>query len=88
MKIKELKRWDAESVRAACIKHGLYTAGDCKAYDRMLNQVELLSPNTENIYTIAEDIVEHSDEQTVSNVMFILANEAVTVFYDLQDGEN
>lgn len=84
--IKITRKWSLMSVRAACIKNDLYTCGDCEEYDHMLNWVERLYPNTENIYFIAKDIVEHSEDQTISNVMFILEKDAINTFFEI-DGE-
>lgn len=85
--IKESRFWSMESVRSACIRNNLYTGGDCKEYDHMLNWVSRLYPNTENLYFIAKDIKEHSNYQTISNVMFILENEAVTTTFEIEGEE-
>ncbi len=89
MKIPEIKitrKWSLGSVRDACIKNNLYTCGDCEEYDHMLNWVERLYPSTENMYFIANDIVEHSEDQTISNVMFVLEKDAINTFFEI-DGE-
>lgn len=83
--ITENKFWDAESVREMCIRHRLYTCGDSEEYEHMLNWVSRLYPNTENLYFIAKDIKEHSEDQTISNVMFILHKEAVTTVFDIEE---
>lgn len=84
--IKITRKWSLKSVREACIKNNLYTCGDCEEYDHMLNWVERLYPSTENMYFIANDIVEHSEDQTISNVMFILEKDAINTFFEI-DGE-
>jgi len=81
------RSWSAGSVRAACIRHDLYTAGDTEDYDHMLSWVERLYPNTDNLYFIAEDIKKHSDEQTITNVMFILEREAVTTTFEIEGSD-
>ena len=79
--------WTPESVRQVCIANDLYTRGDCAQYERMLNQVRDTQPTYESLYLVAKDIQEHSREQTITNVMFILENDAVkTVF--LVDGRD
>lgn len=83
--IKTVRKWDSGSVRNVCVKNGLYTRGNNEEYTRMLDEVNLSEPTTECIYLIAKDITEHSVEQTVSNVMFLLANQAVTTFYELDE---
>ena len=79
----ETKHWSVESVRRACIRNDLFTAGDCEEYDHMLNWVTRLYPNTENIQYIAEIIDKYSEGQEVSNIMYILANEAVITTYEV-----
>ena len=78
----ETKHWNIESVRRACIRNDLFTAGDCEEYDHMLNWVTRLYPNTENIQYIAEIIDKYSEGQDVPNIMYILANEAVVTTYE------
>lgn len=82
--IKEFKKWSADDVRAVCVNNDLYTCGTGEDYNHMLSWVERLYPDTENIHFIAEDICKHSKEQTVSNIMFLLANKAVTTFYEIE----
>ena len=84
-KIEEMRQWSVDSVRSACIRNNLYTRGDNEAYAHMFSWVSRLYPNEENLYFIAKDIYDHSDDQTITNVMFILANEAVTYTF-LIDG--
>ena len=47
----------------------------------------ITKPTTSSIYLVAKDICEHSEGQTISNVMFILANEAVITTYEIEDRE-
>lgn len=75
--------WDANSVREACIRNDLYTAGDSEAYTAMLNMVERTEPTTKAMYLVAKDIQEHSDDQTITNVMFILEREAVITTFEI-----
>lgn len=76
--------WSADSVRAACVKHGWYTRGNCREYDDMLNVVKVSRPNKEVLFLVAMDIVNHSKVgETISNVMFLLEKEAVTTFYTI-----
>jgi len=82
--ITSTRDWTAEFVREVCIKNKLYTAGNSKEYAHMLDMVEQLPPNTENIYLIASDILKHSEEQTITNIMFLLENQAVKTFFDVE----
>lgn len=85
--IKANRHWNVDSVRTACIRNRLYTCGDCEDYEHMFSWVRRLYPDTDNIYFIAQDIAKHSDRQTISNVMYILENEAVTTTFEI-DGKD
>lgn len=80
--------WSVDSVRRACINNNLYTRGSNEDYEHMFSWVRRLYPNTENIYFISKDIYEHSKEQTVTNIMFILENEAVTTTFEIDGNDN
>ena len=80
--------WSIERVRRACINNDLYTRGDNEDYDHMLQWVRRLYPNTENMYFIAQDICEHSEDQTIANVMFILENEAILTAFEIDDTDS
>ena len=82
-KITENKMWTPSTVRSVCIDNDLYTRGDNEDYEHMLSWVRRLYPNTENLYFIAEDIVKHSVGQTITNVMYILANDAVITTFEI-----
>ena len=75
--------WDAGTVREACIRNDLYTAGDSEAYTAMLDMVERTEPTTKAMYLVAKDIQEHSADQTITNVMFILEREAVITTFEI-----
>lgn len=86
-KIVEKKIWSWDDVRRACIKNNLYTLGTNEEYAAIAQIVMITKPTTSSIYLVAKDICEHSIGQTVSNVMFILANEAVTTMYEIEGEE-
>ena len=48
-----------------------------------MNSVSELEPTPENIYQVAKDIYDHSKNQTITNIMFILEKVAVNTFYFL-----
>ena len=79
--------WSYESVRQACIRNNLYTRGDCGAYDKMLSFVERNEPTTKAMYLTAKDIAAHSKDQPITNVLYILENEAITTTF-LIDGRD
>lgn len=87
--ITRTPHWSVESVRSACISNDLYTRGDCEEYDAMLSRVSRCkNPSDIGIWMIAKDIAEHSKDQTVTNVMYILANEAVRYTFELDGNDS
>ena len=77
MEIKEYRTWSVEDVRAMCIRERLYTAGTGEEYRAMFRMVNELTPTDENIYRVAEDISRHCNFQTVTSIMYMLANDVV-----------
>lgn len=70
--------WTPLDVRTACVENYLYSEGTNEEYERMLQAIEKVQdPSDYMIYAVAKDIAEHSENQTITNVMFILANEAI-----------
>ena len=94
-KINERKSWGMYEVRNMCVKHEYYTAGDCEAYEKILNFVEIHKPTTNNIYKVANDIFEHSDidldnygvdkDEMVAAIMFDINNECVKTRYRIEN---
>lgn len=84
-KIKTKRFWTTDKVMNVCIENGFYTCGTCKEYSNMLLLVVKLDPDTESLYIVAKDIVEHSKEQTISNVMYLLERDAVDTFYSIEN---
>ena len=79
--ITSKRQWSLSDVRRACIHNDLYTRGTNEAYSAMLNSIGTLEPTPENIHRVAKDIYDHSRNQTITNIMFILEKEAVDTFY-------
>lgn len=85
--------WTASRVRELCITQNYYTRGDNDDYEKMLQYVKKHNPNTETLYHVARDIVDHSDlsrygqdyNGNVSSVMFELADRAVFTFFEVDD---
>lgn len=77
--------WSASDVRGACIDNDLYTAGDNEQYSKMLNYVRDNPPTLENLYRVACDICEHSKRQSITNIMFILENNAVMKCFSIDN---
>lgn len=84
MIITERRNWSSESVRECCIRNDFYTCGDNEDYMKMLQFVEDSQVTIANLYRVAKDIYEHSDEQTIENVMFCLNKDAIDTFYTVQ----
>ena len=85
--IREEKKWWSSEIRNMCIENGWYTAGDIKAYSDMLEFVEEHEPTTDNIFRVAADILEHTspdEQQTIENIMFVIANDVVKTFFEIQ----
>lgn len=87
MELKKSRTWDAMDVRNMCVREGFYTHGDCGDYKKMLDFVNShKEPDDLDIYLVAKDILTYTDEaleQTVENIMFILANDVITYFYEI-----
>ncbi len=81
------RMWDRDTVRRACIANHLYTEGDNEAYSKMLDMADRTEPTTKAMYLVAKDIQEHSFEQTITNVMFILERDAVITTFEI-DGSD
>lgn len=81
------RSWYADRVRQACIRNDLYTRGDNEAYNKMLDLVDRTEPTTKAMYLVAKDIFEHSREQTITNVMFILESEAVITTFEINGSD-
>ena len=87
--ITRTPHWSVDSVRAACIRNNLYTMGTNSQYSAMLDRVARVdNPSDFGILVAAEDIAAHSEDQTVTNVMYILANEAVFYTFELDGDDN
>ncbi len=81
------RSWGSDTVRDACIRNDLYTCGGNEAYSAMLDMVERTEPTTKAMYLVAKDIQEHSEDQTITNVMYILEREAVITTFEI-DGSD
>lgn len=81
--VKIERMWTASKVREMCIRMNLYTMGSNTEYSEMLDYVyEHKNPDNNDIYTVAIDILNHSEYQTLENVMFSLVRDCVYTFYE------
>lgn len=81
------RTWDTEAIRTLCINNKLYTSGTNEDYEKMLNFVATAEegPTYNNIYAVANDIVNHSDGQTIENVMFLIETKVIKTFFSISE---
>ena len=82
--VVEHRTWSATDIRIACIENNLYTRGNNEEYDRMFEYALSNDPTPEVLYAVAKDIYAHSVEQSITNIMCILANEVVRYSYTIE----
>lgn len=87
MELKKSRAWNAMDVRNMCVREGFYTCGYCGDYKKMLDFVEShKEPDDLDIYLVAKDILTYTDptlQQTIENIMYILANDVIKYFYEI-----
>ena len=86
-KIKVIRQWNMTDVMRMCISNNFYTCGDTREYSKMLEYVENSKPTPENIYAVAVDILDHTDEnedQTITNIMCTIENTVVRTTFDIE----
>ena len=87
MKIIEHRYWTMADIRQVCIANNLYTCGTNEEYANMFHRAEKIEPTPENLYIIAKDIAEHSEANTISNIMGLLTK-AVMITYEIKETEH
>lgn len=89
IEIKKIAAWSDMDVRDMCIKEGFYTRGDCRDYKNILDYVNNHNqPDDLDVYIVAENILNHTSTelgQTVENIMYILANDVIKYFYEVEE---
>lgn len=92
MKIKMLVEkvlWIRVNVYKMCVKHKLYTQGDCLQYSRMLDFVRDhdVDPTLDDMIIVARDILDHSDEGSyeLEEMLCLLSNETMIRTYYYAD---
>ena len=72
-----------------CINKGWYTSGNNDQYERMLSYVEKhhQDPTTQDIYNVAKDIMEHSNdpERPIDSYMYEIYRKCVNVFFEIEE---
>lgn len=82
-KIFKMQQWNSSDIRSLCIREDWYTKGDCVEYSTMLKYVDEHPCTDLNVYIVARDICEHTEDQTISNIMFCIAHHCIYTFYDI-----
>lgn len=62
MKIKETRRLYAEDLRALCIEHDWFNAGDCEEYDKLFDMVRNKHMTAARLLKVAQYIQQHTTE--------------------------
>lgn len=84
--ITETRKWDAGGIMNLCMRRDWYTAGDVRSYSKMLEYVNDHNPTPNHIHWVAEDILNHTDEDGlyIEAVMYEIANNVVKVYFDVR----
>ena len=61
MKVTEFRELDSYTLRNLCIDNNWYTSGDNESYSAMLSKCDKDNITTEDIVSIAQDIMKHTD---------------------------
>lgn len=85
MNIIEIRSWNMHDLRSACISNNFYTGGTNEEYERLLLSLDELELTLENMQKVAEDILEHSEDQTLLNIMWVLGNQVIRTSYFAYD---
>lgn len=84
--ITKIEYWAPNLVQDFCIKNHMYTCGTVEEYERMFNFIRSSEPTTGNLYTVAKNILDHSNDEvnnnfTVGDIMSMLYKQTVTLDY-------
>ena len=87
-KVIERAEWIAEEIRNFCLEEGYYSEGKVREYEEMLNFVDQNEPTPMNIYRVARNILDHSDEEherPVECLMLDISVDLVNRFYEVRE---
>ena len=83
----ETQKWELEDIQRMCIEHDWYTRGTCADYEALMDLVRSLEPTPANIYRVAQDISNHSEDVKGSAdpmlIMFHIANDVVMRTFEI-----
>lgn len=80
--------WLAEEIRNFCLEEGYYSEGKVREYEEMLNFVDQNKPTPENIYKVAKNILDHSDQEHKRSVLYMMREigiELVSRYYEVRE---
>lgn len=81
--MKRIEKWHWLAVRNSCVKNDFYTRGSNEEYEAMLGMVMYNKYSDDKLREVAEDILEHSEGQTLENIMYCIYADAVNVFFEV-----
>lgn len=89
-KIIETRKIFWNDLRNLCIRNNWYTCGTVQEYQKMLNMCKKDNITTNDIVTIAQDIMDHSnkeenEERELTSYCFEVARIATTLFEEVED---
>lgn len=84
--ITKIEYWAPQLVQDFCIENHMYTCGTVEEYNQMFDYIRSNDPTTGNLYAVAKNILEHSNDEvnnnfTVGDVMGMLYKKTVTLDY-------
>lgn len=89
-KIVETRKIFWDDLRNLCIRNNWYTCGTVKEYEKMLAMCKKDNITTKDIVKIAQDIMEHSNDEEnegreLTSYCFEVARIATTLFEEVED---
>ena len=84
------RKWDSADIRNMCIRHELYTRGDCEEYNDMFDMVHDSEPVTKSMYKVAKNIYDHSEHSDfgVADIMYWIEKEVVITTFEIEEIED
>lgn len=88
MKMKERRLLPWETLQNLCIDMGWYTKGNNVEFFDLLSKTTTVNMTTEIIVDIAEDILEHSNDEDleIPTICYFIAKNCTTIFkYEMEE---
>ena len=89
-KYREVRVIHMEELKNLCIRERWYTSGNCREYQNMLSMCKKDNITTNDIVTIAQDIMNHTHNKDnegneLESYCFEIARIAITFFKEVED---